>query len=1083
MPSHQLGFDFGPSEPEEPIPADGLSPTDALPATPEHDRGGHVCALVNALARVSRDRPLARKVVVGRTRGEGRELLRQLALVDGSWVGFEVTTLRPLAIEIAGRELASQGLRLIDDFDQESAIDDAIDEVLLAGAESEFSELARGVGLRRAIADAIISLRLTGIGARRLQDARLADSAKGQVLTDILRAYESRLRAGRLADTAAVFRAATKAVKSGEAAELLGDRHLLLLPGIHRKGLAGRFLRALEPFGVEVLAADPVVGLEVPASLVWSAGPPTSPLSYVHDVGSVPPPTGGTLDIFSASSVTAELREVLRRAMAQGLRWDEIEIVTPDAQVYGSALHAVTERLRIPVSFSSGLPVERTRPGRVITAYFRWLEGGFGAEVVRTLLHASDLTAPRPNQRIQGATLARRLRELRIGWGRDRYLPALDAALRSLDAQDARKYETPEQLETRKGRMRGQLEALRALLQPALRTTPAVPGRLDRASTPVSPADLARGLRSFVRYASRGSAVDDTALERLLRTLDRVEATLTRTTEYRAAAAILRRHLAFRVPAPRAEGKAPWSSAGGSLYLTDLAHGGMTGRRATFVVGLDAHRFPGPGFQDPLLLDSDRLKLGGRDLQTSIHRLEEHRFEVAALLARLRGSVCLSYSAWDPSEARAVPPSAELLQAFRLMRGDATCTFEDLNHFVGAPAGVVPSRSARLDSEDVWMGALGKDGRLLDGEREVRHAFPGIGAGLASRDALHGDVVTAFHGQISPRPDLLDPRLNPERPVSASGLGDLGSCPRRFFYRYVLKVYPPDEPEFDPERWLNALQRGSVLHRVYERALREARAQGVEYRDSRFRTRALEILSEESEHSLQEIPAPSRAVRIRELRALEDDVDSFIAMIRDDQPAWIEIELAFGLGREPPVPFPTPDGTVPVRGAIDRVDELPDGLRVVDYKTGKSARFGPSRGTYDAGRRLQHVIYATVASQLLGRDVTVMEYHFPTRRGENRVIAYPTAGLLSGPELISKLLDIVAGGHFLATDKEDDCRFCDYQSVCRVREGAFWSMDSPVARWVNEHRSLDELAIFRKVRNWDLEGDGFLHALQAMKRQ
>ena len=63
------------------------------------------------------------------------------------------------------------------------------------------------------------------------------------------------------------------------------------------------------------------------------------------------------------------------------------------------------------------------------------------------------------------------------------------------------------------------------------------------------------------------------------------------------------------------------------------------------------------------------------------------------------------------------------------------------------------------------------------------------------------------------RPEL-DPRVNPDVVLSASRLEDLGTCPLRYLYRTVLRLRPPDDPEFDPDRWLNALERGSLLHAV-----------------------------------------------------------------------------------------------------------------------------------------------------------------------------------------------------------------------------------------------------------------------------
>lgn len=1069
-------------------------------------------ALVRSLARLSARHPLDRKVIVCRTGGEGRELLRQFGRRAGSWVGFEATTTRKLAITVAGPALAVRAIRLTDAFDEEGLLDEAIDEVLLGGEEDEHARLARGVGMRRALARAVTTLRLAGVRAGRLRDAPLADPAKARILSRVLAAYERRLRQRDLTDTAGVYRAAAWVLRSaeeGDRAGALAARRVYLAPGIEGRGLAGRFLSALQRRGAEVLEADPVRGLPVPGSVVWRAAREGgSRLSHLHDVEGIPaakgdfragiegnPPAveagpatvkGGpdsataaaTLDIFVANSVEAELREVMRRAREHGLGWDEVEIVATDPDVYGSALHALAERMGVPVTFAAGLPVERTRPGRVVAAYFRWIEGGFDAGVVRTLLYASDITAPRPNEWIRGATLARRLRSLRIGWGRNRYLPAIERALADIDDYRAGKYESEEQFERRKQRARRELRGLRGMLGPALAATPPISMDSGAGGVPVSPSQVARGLRRFLARTSPGSSVDDTALERMTHALERIEAALVRKTDYRAAAAIVRRHIAFPVPAPRAEGSAPWSSAGGALYLTDIGSGGRTGRLATFVVGLDAHRLGGSATQDPYLLDADRRRLAVRDLPMSNDRVRERRFRLAALLARLRGAVSLSYAAWDPAEARAVSPSAELLQAFRLMRHDPAATFEDLEAHTRERSGLVPRRAPRLDATDVWLGSLERDGRLLDGEETVREAFPRIGAGLRARDALAGDVVTVFHGQTTPRPEL-DPRRNPERAVSASALATLGACARRYFYQYVLRVKPPDDPEYDPEGWLDALGRGSILHRVYERALIEARDQGISFDEPAFEHLAAAILDEEVGLAVREVPAPSDAVRARELEALAGDAASFVDMIRQSPPAWIATERAFGLRGEPPLPFPTPSGNVMVLGAIDRIDRLPRGLRVVDYKTGGTFSFAGRKGIWDGGRRLQHVIYSAVASQLHDARTVAMEYHFPTRKGENQTRSYSADDLIAGPELVARLLDRVAGGHFLPTDDSGDCRFCNYQAICRVRETDFGAT-SRLAEWVKERISeAPELEGLRAIRNWDQEGPGFLHALEA----
>ena len=178
------------------------------------------------------------------------------------------------------------------------------------------------------------------------------------------------------------------------------------------------------------LDADPVA-VDVPGSVLWSPASEAAPLTALL---ADDPTRGGlapALELFAASGPAEEVREVLRRVLAAGLRWDEVEIVASDPVVYGGALHALGQRLGIPVSFAVGLPVERTRTGRAAAAWFRWIEEGYPAVELRRLLESGDLRPP--GWEGSFTRLARRLRLLRIGWGHGRYLPAVRRALDALD--------------------------------------------------------------------------------------------------------------------------------------------------------------------------------------------------------------------------------------------------------------------------------------------------------------------------------------------------------------------------------------------------------------------------------------------------------------------------------------------------------------------------------------------------------------------------------------------------------------------------------------------------------------------------
>ncbi|HSG47697.1 MAG TPA: hypothetical protein VLA43_07800, partial [Longimicrobiales bacterium] len=354
-------------------------------------------------------------------------------------------------------------------------------------------------------------------------------------------------------------------------------------------------------------------------------------------------------------------------------------------------------------------------------AYLDWIQGGFQASPIRRLLEAGDLRAGRGSGNHAPADLARRFRQLRIGWGRRRYRTQIRHALAALDEPAGEGRGPRESVDRRVRRERSELHALRSILFPALKATPTVPDREGDPSDPISPAEVARGVRAFLRRVPGGTGADQAAREEILRVLDRVETTLRRRTHFEAAVTILRRHLEVRVRAPDLAGDtsddvgAPWSSEGGHLHLSDFEHGGLSGRRVVFVVGLDADRVPGSGSQDPVLSDADRRALGS-GLPTSSEVARERTFRLWALLARLRGEVTLSHASWNASEARVVAPSPILLQALRLQRRDAGLTYEDLHQALGPVACAVPGEDTpALDADDVWMGALSQGGLLSAG--------------------------------------------------------------------------------------------------------------------------------------------------------------------------------------------------------------------------------------------------------------------------------------------------------------------------------------------------------------------------------
>lgn len=1000
---------------------------------------------VNALLEIERAHPVARKILVAPSINWGREILRHLARLTGGWVGWEPVTLRGLADDLALVGLERQGRRAATDVEIEALVGAALDAAAAAGAlRPRTIQLVGSPGFRRAVTDALLEVRLAGVTSAQLLAAAGAGPAKD--LVQVLERYLLRLAEAGLTDPAGVFEMALAEFDTEAPFTIEGV--LVLAPGLAPRGLTGRLLDRLKRRG----------GIEL-----------------AFDLPAEPPNVQYRPEIFIAATPADEVREALRRALAEGRRLDEIEIAATDPDTYGTALDALARSLDISATQLTGLPLARSRIGRALDRWLDWLERGLPADLLRQLIEAGDLDLKEAH--VDAVSLGRALRSLRIGWGRPRYEDALrhlgdgswvDSRMPGGDAL------TEEERMRRRAALHQQAETLRTLLEKVLALTPAVPGLGGDSEVNATVNALAQASHGFVGMVSRRNGGDANTAERLANRLKRIAEVPGPARPFRAALAELREGLSdFRVWSEASGVEKPWNARGGAVHFTDLAHAGTTGRPRVFVLGLDQDRVAGPRLPDPLLPERVREALGAETIATVAIRREERQALVARALAGLRGEVTLSFAAIADLTGHEAGPAPVLLDLVRQQAGNENLSYADLRGLLGAPNGAVPAPGrSPLDRRDAWLAALSDGAMLLDGTAQIRETWPDLDRGLSAADVLEGTELDPHLGHV-PEAALEHDPTRTQRPISPSSLERLGTCPLAWFYRYVLGLYPPDDPEYDPDLWLDPLQRGRLLHEVFDQFERRFRGRQQEILEDPAEAALLEIVAGALARWREEVPPPSETVRLAEETEIRRSALSFLAMERRqfgsrDHERWEEIEFEIDPARSR---YTLPDGSsFALRGRMDRVDRRADGgLVVIDHKTGVPAKFlvGPKDALFRGGRLLQPALYAAAAEQQLGGKVLRFEYRFPTPRGRNEKAVFPAAELDRAPALVLSVLSHTRDGTFIPTDKPDDCTWCDYRSNCRVRdaEGRFSEPVSPRAEWARRNATILGLMAMAARRN------------------
>lgn len=295
---------------------------------------------------------------------------------------------------------------------------------------------------------------------------------------------------------------------------------------------------------------------------------------------------------------------------------------------------------------------------------------------------------------------------------------------------------------------------------------------------------------------------------------------------------------------------------------------------------------------------------------------------------------------------------------------------------------------------------------------------------------------------------------------SGTALETLAECSRKAFFRYRLKLYPLDDVEVKVDRWLDPLQRGTLIHRILN-------AYFDLDTDGENRQALVDIVEKECVMMQEDEPYILYEVYLREKEEIYNICKNIIDLTEADTEWEILInELAFGtkdrkfnkiFGVLPKIKVDIADTSIQVAGSIDRIDvhkENPNKLRIVDYKTGNRSYFERklrenigSRGKpvydYSETEKFQHYIYMKALEEILNTrrdlfpnpEIQTFKYVFADNRSSSVIkIDFNQDFMEDIEERIKYLInmDILLADKDVVYDWEryGKCNYCDYKLIC-----------------------------------------------------
>ncbi|MDW7762004.1 MAG: PD-(D/E)XK nuclease family protein [Acidobacteriota bacterium] len=1002
--------------------------------------------LISELQAAAEAHPRGEKILIVPERAMGHHILEILVRAGTPWINFRAETLTSLARDVAGGVLAAEGLRPLPPAGFQAVVDDVFNTIADSGELRYFQKHPVNKGIVEALTRTVRELRICGVSSAAVPAGSLISPEKESDLKHILAGVEDALEKRNLYDEARLI--STAADILGRNGPQIGEPRYFLPRRYVLCGIERDFVDALCGSNLVVLVEDPACGLPPPRGMrpTDDSGPApecrtdVERLRWLFKSADAPAPfRDGTIEIFRALGRRNEVREVLRRIAAEGATVDDAEIVYTDTENYADLLYALCEKLGIPATFAEGVGAFMTATGRVLLGFLLWIKEDFDEVRLRRIFESPAFRPPKasPDEGPGGPVLAHLLRTSGVGWGRVRYsevLPVLSEKLRVMASAHEKEGETDEAEKDR--RRADDAESLRRLCDDLLELVPEKlgDGRIDFGA-------LCAGCVEFLRkYVKAGGENEAAFIKAAMERLGTLEEILPGPMLFDGAMEkVVNAVSGIRVGAS-------WPKPG-CLHISHYRQGARSGRGRTFVVGLDEGKFPSRSGQDPVLLDEERAKIS-ESLELSAGRMSRNLYDMAALLSGLRGKAVFSYSAYDIKEDRTSFPSSILLQVFRIREGAPDADYDRMLGAIGEPVGFGGGSGggAALDGTDWWLSRLVSEGVLLDGGDAVKEVYQGIRDGLRAWTARAGDRLTEYDGNIHPRGHELDPRKNGVV-MSCSRLEKAAACPFAYFLAYILNVRKPEETKKDPGVWLDPMERGTLLHEVFQEYVSEV-MDSKEAAAAGNRKAAIEKILDETVETFRKLkPPPSDNVFRRECLQLRRDVGVFLELDRGLGTEPVEVEMGFGGEGQEAVRIPVGDGEhILLRGRIDRVDREPGTSRyhVWDYKTGGTHAYD-QKDYVKGGEQIQHALYALAAETMLrasgedpGAEVVQAGYIFPTEKGtkdgEDGVIARPTDDPERWRIALDRLLELIASGTFILNhDKKKDislCKYCDYPDIC-----------------------------------------------------
>ncbi len=512
-------------------------------------------------------------ILVCAGRSEGRRLLQQCAAAGVCLVGVTAESPMSLAMDLCAHRLSQPGApRLVSDNEAAELILQILEE---EPPEYYDREAAKDLAVAKELFKTFCELDMACISEVSGSD-KLDDTQKLRVL------YAEKKEKHRVWDRTDILKcAAEDAVQDGR-------RYVALSSYAPSK---------LERALLEKLAGDKL--FVVPVSAPEGIRPPENALGGNAPTADIPDDLNIRSRFCRCRGVDTEVRFLFRDILEHDTPVEDCAVVYLSGE-YAQHIHETAARFRVPVAMGTGVPMTGSGIYTLISQLPQFLQENYDVEKLCGLIETGVCVPP------HRYTLAKQLRKLRVGWGKERYFNFLQ------------QIKDEKNLSTHFDEWSAFFEAFFSVVEPT--------GNLHEQKE-----KLLQFLLKFTNRMRPGEAAAYAAVTQLV----------TEIRSLRQDETLLQRLLRLMENCTYMNS----SAQPGKLFCVPLSQSLCTGRKKLYILGMSRDALQGAGRESPIMRDADRVKLSG--MKTAQSQENENTFRLMQAVLQHEGEFVFCYPDYD----------------------------------------------------------------------------------------------------------------------------------------------------------------------------------------------------------------------------------------------------------------------------------------------------------------------------------------------------------------------------------------------------------------------------------------------------